>query len=152
MNKLLKLSGLTFISVLLLCCKSTEEITQYNPPFKVLEATYSERIENDNENRVTINIKIDNPEIKLDSVYFRNMKSLLNRTTNTSEEKYEGHFLISNTTKDIILHSDAEKEFGNRVPDISQKIPFQLEKYQAVVSYVYKNNTMHSKIMKLTKN
>jgi len=152
MNKLLKLSGLTFISVLLLCCKSTQEITQNNPPFKVLEATYSERIENGNENIVIVNIKIDNPEIQLDSVYFRNMKSSLIGSSKNSEEKYEGHFLISNTTKDIILHSDAEKEFGNRVPDISQKIPFQLEKDQAVVSYVYKKNTMYFKIMKLTKN
>ncbi len=150
MNKIVSLTGITFISILLFCCKSSQEISQTNPPFKVTEATYNERIENDGKNVTMVSIKIDNTEIKLDSVYFRNRSTRLEFIKKNSEEKYVGYFKSTNTKKDLILHSDPKKEFGNQVPDISQRIPFKLEKDQAVVSYIYKGKISYYKILKIS--
>lgn len=141
------------ITILISClvsCSSVKESSNKKPPFKITSATYNNWIGGQpGVNGVVVKVVIDNPKVTLDSVYFRNMKTEFEKTKNTSEEIYIGHFTYPNSKKDVILHSDPKKEFGNEVPDISKKIPFELNKDEAVVSYIYKGIKNYFKISNL---
>jgi hypothetical protein len=150
MKKFKKTSIAISVIGLLLCisCGSTTKISENNAPFKVLSATYSEWLGGQpGVNGVTISIKTDNSSIKLDSVYFRNTSALLklNETTGV----YYASIVLPNTVKNLQLHIDPKKEFGNEAPDISKNIPFELDLDEAVVSYFYKGKTNYYKILNL---
>jgi hypothetical protein len=120
---------------------------QTNPPFKVVKATYSKWLGGQpGVNGISINIEIDNPSIVLDVVYFKNNSTALKLDKSKSTPIYVGTIVLENTNKNYELNADAKKEYGNPVPDISQKIPFQLSENEAVVSYTFKNKTAYYKI------
>lgn len=140
--------GITVIGLLFFfSCSSAKEIAQNQPPFKILKSTYTSWVGGQpGVKGVMVYIEIDNPEILLDTVYFRNAKSPLERAQNSKGEKYVGHFSFPEKERDLVLHSDATKEFGNQVPDISQKIPFELKSNEAVISYNYNGKINYFKI------
>ena len=154
MNKLLSITGAVIVSIVFSCCNTTKGITnnnlQSNPPFKVVAASYQEWVGGQPGVRgAKVYIATNNSKIALDSIYFKNMKAALE--FNDDSKKYVGHFTYPNTKTDIIIHSDSSLEFGNQVPDISQKIPFKLSEDEAVVSYFYKNEKYFYKISNLQK-
>ncbi|SNR39975.1 hypothetical protein SAMN06265371_102305 [Lutibacter agarilyticus] len=141
--------GIAVIGLLLfISCGSTSKISENNPPFKVLSATYTEWLGGQpGVNGVLVSIKIDNLAIKLDSVYFRNTSALLKLNKKTTS--YNVSIVLPNTNKNLQLDIDPRKEFGNEVPDISTKIPFELNDNEAVVSYLQKGKTNYYKISSL---
>ncbi len=68
-----------------------------------------------------------------DSVYFRGKQTKLELD---NETVFIGRFKTENNQKeDIIMSSEPHAEYGNKVPAISGKIPFELEDSECVVSY-----------------
>lgn len=129
-------------------CGSTSKISENKAPFKVLTSTYSKWLGGQpGVNGVKVSIKIDNSAVKLDSVYFRNSSALLK--LNEKTETYNVSIALPNTNKNLQLDIDPRKEFGNKVPDISTKLPFELNDNEAVVSYFYKGKTNYYKISNL---
>ncbi len=153
MNKLISIGLVALSLILASCCttkKSSEKVIQNIQPFKVINATYSSgEGEQATKNETHFIIAIDNPEIQLDSVYFRNAKTELKRDISASKPVFVGVFLLSDTQKDYNLHSDPRKEYGNTPPRITSKIPFELQKNEAVVSYVFNGETQYYKIAKV---
>lgn len=143
--KILSIS-ISIISLLLfLSCGSAKEISENNPPFKVLSSTYSKWLGGQpGVNGVIISIKIDNSAVKLDTVYFKNRSALLKLNENTAT--YNVSMVLPNTNKHLQLDIDPRKEFGNEVPDISTKIPFELKDNEAVVRYFFKEEIYFYKI------
>lgn len=150
MNKLVNLGIIAILSIVFLRCGTSKENSQKTPPFKIVKSTYNNWIGGQpGVKGVIVKVAIDNPNVTLDSIYFRNMKTALEKEKITSEEKYIGHFTYPNTKNEIILHGDPKKEFGNPVPDVSKKNPFELENNEAMVSYIYKGIKNYYKISNL---
>jgi hypothetical protein len=152
MKKIVGLLGAIIVSISFYNCNTSKGITDYNlqmkPPFKVVNSSYQDWVnEQSTAHGVKVFVKINTSKIQLDSMYFRNMKTAL--VYDDKSDKYTGHFNIQNSKNDLILHSDSTKEFGNQVPDISQKIPFKLEDNEAVVSYIFKDEKCFYKISNL---
>ena len=93
-----------------------------------------------------INVQIQLKEksnITFDSLYFRNKA--------TKIEIKEASLIITNYTNsknknlDITLHLDPKKEFRNKLP-IQKKIPFELSKNEAVLTYQLNGKTKYYKI------
>lgn len=154
MKKLFKIPLTAFIFLILSSCgsakdKNTHEFQEHTP-FKILAATYSTTIDNQIGKRsIQIKITIDNPNIKLDSVYFRNSKSELKLESNSNNQLFVGNIHEKSRKKDYNLAIDSTKEFGNVAPDITSKIPFELKKNEAVVSYSFKGKKYYYKIKDL---
>ena len=150
MNKVINIGIAVITSFFFLGCstsKTTLDGFQSNPPFKVLEATYTKLVdEKSGVNGISIYISIDNAEVKLDTVYFRNNSGKLKLDKDISKTEYIGSLVMPNKDNDLQLNIDSKKEFGNQVPDISQKIPFQLKANEAVVSYFFNNKINYFKI------
>lgn len=154
MNKLMSIG--VVISLVLTSCgttkKSNEKGMENKQPFKIISATYSSgEGEQANVKEIQMLITIDNPEVQLDSVYFRNTKTGLKREISAPNHTFVGNFLIADTQKDYNLHSDPQKEYGNTPPGTTSKIPFKLQKNEAVVSYVFNRERQYYKIAKVVK-
>ena len=93
-----------------------------------------------------INITIDNPEIQLDTVFFRNKKMILKPSLISTSSTFIGVLTLSNTKTDYILHKNGGNEYGNKPPKVALNIPWKLKENEAVVSYVYEGNTHYYKI------
>lgn len=126
------------------------KIVQIKPPFNVIKATYTSWVGGQPGIRgITVQVEIDNPNITLDSVYFRGLKSVLKIDKSTTMPIFVSSFVLPKKSKDFILDADPKKEYGNEPPRISTKFPFQLKKNEAVVSYFYKGKVRYFKIIEL---
>ncbi len=151
MNKFISIGMVAITSVFLMCCGSSKapnkSSLQNNPPFKVVEATYSKQFdEQTGVNNIIIRISINNPEILLDTVYFRNNSSILILDKSDSNSAYVGSLVLPRKNQNFNLNLDSKKEYGNQAPDISRKIPFELKENEAIVSYLLKNKRTYFKI------
>lgn len=151
MNKfaVILVSGIILLSFSF-CCAHKNKIKnsdQISHPFKVLNATSNTWVGGQpGVKGININITIDNPEIQIDSVYFRNMKSKMKKDHNSSKNLFVGVFTFPNTKKDFVLHENAKEEYGNKAPDLTLNIPFELKMNEAMLSYSYKGNSYFYKI------
>ncbi len=86
-------------------------------------------------------------EFILDSVYFRGKVAKLEVKPN-DKTLYIGRFKTGfNTMKpDIIMSSDSKEEYGNQLPKIEEKIPFDLKDNECIVSYKKSDKTKYYKI------
>lgn len=74
-------------------------------------------------------------DIELDSIYFQGRAGKLEAVTG-EKILYVGRFQTEmNQQKDIIMSSDSKEEFGNRVHETPQNIPFELKDNECVISY-----------------
>lgn len=83
---------------------------------------------------IYIPIKSNNNHIVLDSVFFREKVSKLEKI---NESLVVGRFKSSvNQQKDLILSSNPKDEYGNQVEKSVQDFPFELKSNQCVISYI----------------
>ncbi|MFD1292945.1 hypothetical protein ACFQ5N_03760 [Lutibacter holmesii] len=143
--------GIAVIGLLLFfSCSSTAKISENNPPFKVLKATYSNwKGSKPSENGFLITIKTNNSAVVLDTVFFRNTITPL--IFNKEPETYSATIVVPNSKLDLQLDINSKNEFGNQVPHTSTKIPFDLKENEAVVSYLYKGKNYFHKISNVIK-
>lgn len=87
--------------------------------------------------------------IQLDSVYFRGKASKFEVKPN-NPSLFIGRFsLKSNQKKDIIMSNKPKAEYGNELPELKTKIPFELKDNECVVSYKEGDKTKYFKIENL---
>lgn len=73
-------------------------------------------------------------EIELDTVYFRGRKGVLEKEP-SNPNLYVARFKNPGADKDFVMHKDPKMEYGNKVPAVIEKIPFELAEGEAVVRY-----------------
>lgn len=150
MKKFISIAFITILSFTFFGCGASKAKAQNEHSFKVLEATYANAFVEQTELVVTtLKIMINNPEIKLDSVYFRNHKAPLKRVESDENSIFSGSFTTSKIPHDYILDSDPKQEFGNKPPVMVSKLTFELKENEAVVSYFYKDKINYYKILEV---
>ena len=77
------------------------------------------------------------------------MKSKMKKDNNSSTNLFVGVFTFPNTKRDYILHENAKEEYGNKAPDVTLKIPYELKKNEAMIRYTYSGTTRFYKIEKV---
>ncbi|MBO3096707.1 hypothetical protein J4051_00375 [Gelidibacter sp. DF109] len=86
-------------------------------------------------------------DIQLDSVYFRNQIVKLDRKTEGENILYVGDFKnFKKSNDDIIMSSNPLDEMANKPPRIQNRIPFEIEDSEGIVSYKYKGDIRYFKI------
>ena len=147
MKKFISIGLIILLSITFLSCGTSKIEAQSEHPFTVVDATYTNFVgEQPDLVRTAIKITTNNPLIQLDTVYFRNNATLLNREVSTEKAVFTGSFTTSNTPHDYILDSDPKQEFGNKPPAIVSKLLFELTDNEAVVSYFYKDKINYYRI------
>ena len=95
---------------------------------------------------LNIYIPTVNSSVELDSVYFRGKTAKL-EIKSLNQTIYIGRFISDlNKKKDIVMSSEPNAEYGNEMPKITQKVPFELKENECVISYKDGNTTKYFKI------
>jgi hypothetical protein len=135
----------SIIFLLLFQCKTTKQELE-TPPIKLGKVYYQNWTESIQESGYTVFVPVisNQKNILLDSIYYREKIANLELTENNI---YVGRFQSSiNTKKDIIMSRNPLIEYGNQVPELPKKIPFELEDSSCVISYKEENRTKYFKI------
>ena len=94
---------------------------------------------------LNIYIPVKETTTELDSVYFRSQSVKL-------EFKKEGMIYVGrftsdfNKKKDKVMSDEPNAEFGNEMPEIPKKIPFELNDNECVISYLDGKSTKYFKV------
>jgi len=131
--------------------KNTVEMFVENPSFKIMKAVYTNWIGGVQGVRgTTIEIIINNQEIVIDSLYFRN-QVIAAELNNLEDNNLQiiGN-IINRSTPDLIIHKDPKEEYGNKPPTMDSSFLFELTSDELVIRYLEKENIKYLKI-KLTK-
>lgn len=113
-------------------CKSIQKLNN-NMPLEIGQTYYQNSTEGDFSINLYIPIITNPNHITLDSVYFHGRQTKLE----TSRETLAiGQFkAIPAQKKDFIMSSDPYAEYGNQVPTLEKKIPFNLKETECMISY-----------------
>ena len=145
MKPLLNIILIVTFPLLFTNCSSSQTTFVKKAPFTIKNASYSYWSGGrPGVGGVTLKIETNN-SIKLDSVYFRNKKISLKERNSV----YTATITHSNNRKKQIIHYNTKKEYGNKAPDVSVKIPFELKKNEAIVTFYIKNKEKLFKIENL---
>ncbi|PKQ45724.1 hypothetical protein [Confluentibacter flavum] len=136
LKKLAALLLMTLFMVTFSQCSSAQKL-QKETPFKIGDVYYQAWNSGINEGSSGVNIFINivsiPNNITLDSIYFQGKKTKLELETASMAV---GRFKIkSNRKQDIIMSNAPYAEYGNKVPKIPEKIPFELKDNECIVSY-----------------
>ena len=149
-------SSIIVFTFFILSCSSSSNLTnnaiqfKNKAPFKIEEATYTSKLlEQKSLKELTVHISINNPSIKLDSIYFRNTAVKLIEKESSLKNYFEGVIVESYSIPLLNLDSNPRNEFGNKVPNISQKIPFKLTNSEAIITYYINNKLFYFKIFNI---
>lgn len=135
----MKLLSITFLAIILTQCASVK--FDKNAPFTIKSATKS----------ADGNLKVyytTNSSVNFEHIYFDGRKENIQLKKDVNGNFILGDFKSSLVNlKDIQLHSDPSKEFGNTPPlPEAEKIPFTLKENEAVLSYKLNGETRFYKI------
>lgn len=146
----MKLFGILLLALSFGQCASVK--MDKNPPFKVEAATYN-HVTGGMPGNSTLNLMIEftSPEVvDFKNVYFQNRitKAII-------EQKGDKQYIAARyktssgeDRKDIVLHSDPQKEYGNAPVE---NFPFELKENEAMVSYAKGEKIYYFKIENIVK-
>ena len=150
----MKSQKFNFTGILLLLlfvqCGGSKKVSyelQRNASFQVLKADYKNWIGGvEGVRGTTFEIVINNPNIVIDTVYYRGNKITPNvKILNKTNLQITGN-IRSKSKPVLILHKNPEQEFGNVAPTKNTNFPFELLKNELVLSYYQNDKIKHLKI------
>ncbi len=95
----------------------------------------------------TLYIPIEESEgVTLNYAYFKGKKLELKRNNKT----YIGRYTYPNKERDLIMSDDPKQEFKNKLPEVKDDIPFELEGNACVINYTKGTKNGFFKIENIT--
>jgi len=86
--------------------------------------------------------------IELKTAYFQGKKVSLSFDQNTAT--YSGRYTDPRTLKkEIVMSSDPKEEYNNKIPEIEEKIPFDLKEEECIIAYSKNGKEGYFKLDKL---
>ena len=123
------------LSVIVIGCKSKSLET--SAPFSINEKTYfywTGGKQGTEGTTIRLVGRTQSMNISFSKLYFQNHEYGIVPQFNSEGFLIEGTF-SKFKEKDVIMHRDPAAEYGNQVPQIEKKIPFDLEDDEAVLLY-----------------
>lgn len=129
---------------------SNKQLTE-NPPFKTGEAYSQEWVAGVEAGGNGVNLVIQIQEIesgvKIDSVYFRGRR--LELATKPGDDNTYVAYLVNPGKADMTMSDEAGAEYGNPVPDLSDK--YKLEPDECVIQYQHNGKKAFAKITEIAR-
>lgn len=149
MNKINKLSIFSIILVILISftnCK-TQNVND-EIPFTISEKTYLYWVsgkKGSSGTKIRFQGTKKTTNVEFPTIFFQNHEYKVSTEINS-----RGFVLIGNSSeqikKDIYMHQDASREYGNEAPNTKKNIPFELQKNEAILVYSVNGKNFYHKI------
>ena len=127
--------GVLLLLIMHIQCASSQQIDM-KTPIKVKDAYFQKWIAGikDGGSGFEVHIEVyEKPNIKLEYAYFKGKKIKLEYKA--SELKYVGYYTKSLRKPDLVMSEDPKEEFKNKIPEMEEKIPFELKDNECVIGY-----------------
>ncbi|CAM1344019.1 hypothetical protein [Tenacibaculum amylolyticum] len=151
--KFLKILSLPLLLITMTKCASYKLET--NPPFKVVSATYAQFVGGRPESPGGTDIKVvytADAKITFDRIFYKNQDAKIGYDEIGGQKSITAKFSSPSVkNKDMQMHNDPAKEYGNTPPSTDKKSPFQLKDNEIVISYIQGNKTKYYKVSNLKK-
>ncbi|MCF6350136.1 MAG: hypothetical protein L3J23_03775 [Flavobacteriaceae bacterium] len=141
----------TIIPILLLAilsCKSSK--FEKKLPFKIKKATFQHWVGGQpGVKGIKIAFELQNLEkgIVFHHIYFKNTKEKLYLRNATKNTLLTANINTANRENiDVIIHRDASKEYGNKLPKVKSDFLFELKENECVISYLINEKEKFYKI------
>ncbi|MDY0780441.1 hypothetical protein [Tenacibaculum sp. IB213877] len=149
----MKILSVLVLAIGFIQCASTQ--FDKNPSFTITSATYTNwagGVEGVNGTNVIIGYTADE-NVNFDSIFFRGRKAKISYKGSDNQKYIMAQFNTSaiQNKRDLQLHSNGAKEYGNQPPNTQEKFPFELKNDEAVVSYLEGGKIKYFKIENLQK-
>ncbi len=138
------------------CCP-TKNGFQKGAPFAIASSFYQEWVGGQADvSDLTLQIHLENVKdgVQPEFIYFKNKKEKIAvKKVENGRVIWVTNFSDTNKNtlkKDVIMHADSKKEFGNTPPEILTNFPFEIGENEAVISYQYKGKLAYYKLTELT--
>ncbi len=142
---------LLVVIILFSFTKCKTQLVEKKAPFEILEKTYFYFVGGKKgTSGTTIKIvgKASTLNLGFTTIFFQNHEYKI-----IPEFKAEKFILIGSNTEirknDLNMHQDPAKEFGNKPPMTEKKIPFDLEKNEAILVYRVNGEDFYYKITEI---
>lgn len=139
------------------CCP-TKNGFQKRTPFTIATSFYQDWVGGQaGASGLLLQVHLENikDDVQPEFIYFKNKKEKIAvKKSEKASVVWLAHFSDTNKNtpkKDVIMHADHKKEFGNTPPQILTNLPFELGENEAVISYQYKGKLAYYKLIELTK-
>jgi len=145
----MKFIALFSLTVILFSCKSSQ--FEKATPFKIEKGFYQNWVGGQPGVRGTkIEFSILNLEdnVTFKNVYFKNTIEKL--YLRNSDKKIVISANINTANKEeinMVMHKDANKEYGNKLPTVNKDFPFELKENECVISYLQNGNEKFYKLI-----
>jgi hypothetical protein len=144
--------GIVFLTVFN-CKTSKESVLQFQstPPLEISAPYYNTWVAGVKGGGSGVNVflpLIENGNIDIDSLHFRGEKSAVE----TRDKLIIGRFMqFSNQKKDLIMSSEPQDEYNNKL-DLKREVsPFNLPQNACVISYIINGKRLYYKVSNLKK-
>ena len=144
--KFFKIISLPILLITLTKCASYK--LESTAPFNVVSTTSYSRVGGMPGSPGGTELKIvytADTDVTFDSIYYQNKKAKTRTFTENKEKVVSAIFYNSTAPKDIQMHNDATKEYGNAAPDQNKEVPFTLKDDELVISYIEGTKTKYFK-------
>ncbi len=121
-------------------CAGNKEL-EVRPPAQFQQA-YFTSIQDSIELYIPV-LTIQTNHVALDSVYFRGLKATLQEDLQAPGVYYAQFY---KGKQDLIMSSDPNEEYLNKMPQKAEKVPFELQDHEAVIVFTQNNKTKYFKI------
>lgn len=147
LKKIISLFLMLFIIVSFSQCASTLKL-QDNLPIEIDEVYYQTWVAGVKGGGSGINVFIpiesNSNDIVLDSIYFRGKSTKIEYI---NDALAVGRFKTkANQKQDIVISNEPYAEYGNEVPELPQKTPFNINDDECIVSYLVEDEIKYFKI------
>jgi len=126
---------LAVLSVIVFGCKS--QSLETSAPFDIYEKTYfywADSKKGTEGTTIRLAGRTQSLNISFSKLYFQNHEYTIVPQFNSQGFIIEGTY-SKFRKKEMIMHRDPAEEFGNEIPQIEKKIPFDLENDEAILLY-----------------
>ena len=127
--------GLLLVLLLTMACKT--QMVETSAPFTIEEKVYfywAGGQPGAHGTTVRIRGQQTSMNVSFSKIYFQNHEYEIVPVFDSHGFLLEGNF-SEYKPDDMILHADPVQEYGNTPPDVENKIPFELEKDEAIIVY-----------------
>lgn len=152
MKKIIPIAILALIMMSFSQCSSAQ--FDKKPPATITESFYQDWVGGRPGSKgtlVTIKMKAPQTAIVFDSIYFNGKTVKLGSSINEDIVTLTGNFIVTTKHNNMIMHADPKEEFGNKPPQQVKKIPFELQKDEAIISYFKNSKKIYYRLSNIKK-
>ncbi len=121
---------------------------QKEPPVKIGQAYFQKWISGvqGGGSGIDLFIPVEETKIQFDSVYFKGKVAKLEEGDVYKNLLLGRFYTTFNSKRDLVMSNDPEEEYGNELPELPKRMPFNIDDDECLISYIKGDRKYYFKV------